>query len=175
MLLFVNSFVHIPFISNLLWNIRMKIELVRYENFMKLLNSYDGSDREFADAAGISPMYISQMKNKVRSVGKNSARKIEKGLDKPDGWMDARHLNKAYKQQEQQLIALFEQLDEECMSQLFQTALAYAALAEKKTVKHVVQRLINDDGIFSEKVAESMPVIKIKRRNGKRSTAKNST
>lgn len=55
-----------------------------------------GSASELANRAGLSNVYLSQVRNqlpdsktgKSRGLGSSAARKIERALNKPDGWMD---------------------------------------------------------------------------------------
>lgn len=51
----------------------------RYRNILALLRGYE-RDAQFADAAGISTSYLSQIKNRTRNLGEKAARNIEANL-----------------------------------------------------------------------------------------------
>jgi hypothetical protein len=51
----------------------------RYRNILALLRGYE-HDARFADAAGISTSYLSQVKNRTRNLGERAARNIEANL-----------------------------------------------------------------------------------------------
>src|SRR5690606_33538582 len=61
-----------------------------------------GTQERLAEKCEVSHIYLNQIKNmrpdpttgKVRNVGNQLARKLEKGMGKPQGWMDADHSGK---------------------------------------------------------------------------------
>lgn len=70
------------------------IEAIRLANYRRLIEEVKG-DRdiirgvEIAAALGITPAYVSQLANGVRtSIDSVAARKIERQAGKPEGWMD---------------------------------------------------------------------------------------
>lgn len=70
--------------------IPMDARQAREVNFAALLKLYK-NNRVFADAAGLVPAHVSQLKNRVRAMGDEIARRIEKKLRLPHGWMDQPH------------------------------------------------------------------------------------
>ncbi len=76
---------------------RRKIEQVRLAN-LELLVAEAGSAAELARRASTNESYLSQIRRKFstpkgtpRGVGDDLAVKLEKGMDKPEGWMDEPH------------------------------------------------------------------------------------
>ena len=75
----------------------MDIYEIRYQHLMRLLKVYKAKD--LADLADTNPGYISQVKTRRFAKGRGTparigdelARKFEKGLNKPHGWMDKLH------------------------------------------------------------------------------------
>lgn len=71
---------------------------IRLENLEKLV-AQAGSADALAKAAGMSPEYISQIRNRAidnktgreRNLGNQAARRLENGMGKPIGWMDTIH------------------------------------------------------------------------------------
>lgn len=59
----------------------------RYQNILALLNGYE-HDAQFADAAGISTSYLSQIKTRTRNLGEKAARRIEINLGLDTGKLD---------------------------------------------------------------------------------------
>ena len=59
----------------------------RYQNIQALLNRYE-HDAQFADAAGISTSYLSQIKTRTRNLGEKAARRIEINLGLETGKLD---------------------------------------------------------------------------------------
>lgn len=64
---------------------------IRRLNLSVLLDEFE-TQAEFAQKTGIPPSLLSQLKRGAshggRNIGANLARKIEKKLNKPSGWMD---------------------------------------------------------------------------------------
>jgi hypothetical protein len=94
-----NSEGHIYFLSDMLCNVGMKtVGEIRRDN-LQLAIKDAGSAAALAEKAGISSVYLSQIKNqapeaktgKPKTMGDDVARKIEKGLSLANGWMDADH------------------------------------------------------------------------------------
>lgn len=71
-----------------------RIEDVRHENLLSLIDEYGakfgqrGAATKLADAAGISPGYLSQLKMRRKGIGSITAEALEKAGGKPAGWMD---------------------------------------------------------------------------------------
>jgi hypothetical protein len=71
---------------------------LRLEN-LEILVQEAGSADALARASGVSPEYISQIRNraidkktgKARNLGNQAARRLEDGMGKPLGWMDTSH------------------------------------------------------------------------------------
>ncbi|NEV64719.1 hypothetical protein [Thiorhodococcus minor] len=68
----------------------MDVRQARAENLAKLLRRHP-SLRVFADRTELAPAHVSQMKNGVRRMGDEVARRIEAQLRLPHGWMDHPH------------------------------------------------------------------------------------
>jgi transcriptional regulator with XRE-family HTH domain len=89
-------------LSDLLSNMSMKdINTIRRENLLRLLKEA-GTQERLAERCEVSHIYLNQIKNmrpdpttgKIRNVGNQLARKLEKGMGKPQGWMDTDHSEK---------------------------------------------------------------------------------
>lgn len=63
---------------------------VRQANLDILLKRYKRSQL-FANATGLAPAHVSQLKHRVRTMGEGVARRIEGSLSLPHGWMDQNH------------------------------------------------------------------------------------
>lgn len=63
---------------------------IRRNNLRQLFGQY-GSQKAFAEAAGLDPGHVSQMNTGHRAVGDKIARHIETALKLTHGWMDAQH------------------------------------------------------------------------------------
>lgn len=71
---------------------------IRSENLLALIKLHTTADR-VAELSGVSPVYLSQLKNgtpdakngRPRTMGAVTARKLEAGCSKPIGWMDKQH------------------------------------------------------------------------------------
>lgn len=68
---------------------------IRLANFQRLLKEFDAdeggamSGPKFAELLGITPVYVWQLKKGKRAkIDEIAARKIERKLGKPRGWMD---------------------------------------------------------------------------------------
>ncbi|GAB2471887.1 S24 family peptidase [Comamonas humi] len=74
------------------------VATIRREN-LDILASEHGTMERVAEISGASPVYLSQIKNqtldlktgKPRQMGNITARRLEKGCKKPEGWMDTEH------------------------------------------------------------------------------------
>jgi len=66
----------------------MKVQEIRKRKLSNLIREY-GTQKAFAEAAGLDVGHVSQMMTGRRSIGERVARKIEKNLGKPEGWMDS--------------------------------------------------------------------------------------
>jgi SOS-response transcriptional repressor LexA len=96
----VNSESHISKFSDLLCNARMQTnDEIRRENLEVAIKRL-GTAAKLAEAAGTSPAYLSQIRNRTpdsksgtpKMMGDAMARRIEAALGEPDGWMDKSHL-----------------------------------------------------------------------------------
>ena len=71
-----------------------RIEDVRHENLLTLIDEFGvkhgqrGAAAKLAEAAGINPGYVSQLKTKRKGIGAMTAAALEKAGGKPAGWMD---------------------------------------------------------------------------------------
>jgi len=75
----------------------MDIYEIRRINLLTLINEL-GSAVNVSEACDISPSYISQAKSSksdTKNIGNIIARKLEKGTNKPHGWLDTLHTDKA--------------------------------------------------------------------------------
>ncbi len=72
----------------------MDVRQARKTNLSALMGRYR-SDRAFAEAVGIAPAHVSQMKHGRRQLGDEVARRIESALHFPRGWMDHPHDDQA--------------------------------------------------------------------------------
>jgi hypothetical protein len=68
----------------------MDVRQARTENLETLLRRYP-SLRVFAERTELASSHVSQMKNGVRRMGDEVARRIEAQLGLPHGWMDHPH------------------------------------------------------------------------------------
>jgi len=84
---------------------------IRLENLHRLIKEA-GTQEQLSEVSGVSRIYLNQIKKqrpdpstgKTRNVGDALARKLEKGMGKPEGWMDkdhsdADHIHSATQQQ----------------------------------------------------------------------------
>jgi phage repressor protein C with HTH and peptisase S24 domain len=65
----------------------MDVKEIRRMNLLLLVERH-GSVRALADATDSPSTYLVNIKNKERAMGDELARRIEKKLDRPHGWMD---------------------------------------------------------------------------------------
>jgi len=74
------------------YNGTMDAKEIRLEN-LRLLIDEVGGQRRLALRAGVNPAYLSQIVSErtARTMGDDVARRLERGTDKPRGWMDVRH------------------------------------------------------------------------------------
>ena len=73
---------------------------IRFTN-LDLLKEEAGSAAALARLTGVPPPYLSQLINRVpnttgtpRTIGDDTARKRERGMQKAEGWMDTDHYTK---------------------------------------------------------------------------------
>lgn len=88
----------------------MTSEEIRWRNLVWLFRQSGlRFDAEFASKIGIAPGYYSQVMDRKKNIGNKVARRIEKNLNKPIGWMDIKHDaeddRKEIKQESKQSIA----------------------------------------------------------------------
>lgn len=97
---------------------------IRLMNFDLLMAEAEGKQAVLARVSGLSKPYISQLVNRVpnpngtpRTIGPEAARKLERGMGKVEGWMDADHsksmLFSELNALEAQLITLFRKLPDD--------------------------------------------------------------
>lgn len=87
-LLIVNSRARVAAASAGLFNGCVDNKTIRRENLLGLLKQRK-YDADFARAYDLSDRLISQIKNGTREMGDDLARKMEKAMGKPKGWMDS--------------------------------------------------------------------------------------
>jgi plasmid maintenance system antidote protein VapI len=73
----------------------INIRTIRKSNLLAQIDRF-GSQRAFAEQAGLAPAHVSQMVTDRRNMGDEVARRIEKNLDLSDGYMDLQHQNSDY-------------------------------------------------------------------------------
>ncbi|PVV05564.1 MAG: hypothetical protein B6D77_19125 [gamma proteobacterium symbiont of Ctena orbiculata] len=66
------------------------IRAIRKENLLAQIARF-GSQRAFAEKAGLAPAHVSQMVTDRRNMGEDVARRIENNLELADGHMDLQH------------------------------------------------------------------------------------
>ena len=79
-------------------NATMNIREIRLANLRLLLAESADTQAAFCQRCDIPQSYLSQILNgtksrhgKPRGIGDQTARKLEKGMKKPEGWMDTTH------------------------------------------------------------------------------------
>jgi len=79
---------HVPSLSELLSNgDAMENKEIRRRNLLRLAGEY-GTLKALAEATKTDPAHLSQIKNQTRDMGDDVARRFERRLRKPVGWMD---------------------------------------------------------------------------------------
>ncbi|WP_316365545.1 helix-turn-helix transcriptional regulator [Candidatus Thiodiazotropha sp. CDECU1] len=73
----------------------VNIRTIRKENLLAQIARF-GSQRAFADKAGLAPAHVSQLVTDRRNMGDEVARRIEKNLNLTDGYMDLQHQQRSY-------------------------------------------------------------------------------
>jgi transcriptional regulator with XRE-family HTH domain len=68
----------------------MNIKTIRKANLLEQIARFH-SQREFSERVGLTPAHVSQMVTGRRNMGDVVARRIEAGLDLPEGYMDVQH------------------------------------------------------------------------------------
>ncbi len=68
----------------------MNIKTIRKANLLEQIDRFN-SQREFSEKVGLTPAHVSQMVTGRRNMGDVVARRIESGLDLPEGYMDVQH------------------------------------------------------------------------------------
>jgi len=114
------------------------IQEIRFHNFDLLLKEAGdgrGAAARLAELTGVAPGLISQIKDrKPRSpgvplkIGDKTARKLESGTGRTQGWMDMDHSD-AETAEEADVLDLFRGLDVDLQAQLVQHARHLAELA----------------------------------------------
>jgi transcriptional regulator with XRE-family HTH domain len=75
----------------------MNIRTIRKANLLEQIDRFD-SQRAFSEQVGLTPAHVSQMVTGRRNMGDVVARRIEFGLDLPEGYMDVQHPVEAVQQ-----------------------------------------------------------------------------
>lgn len=70
----------------------MDVKTARRQNLNMLIDQHGGEVETFADQYDLSANYLSQLRNS-RGMGDKFARKVERRVDLPEGWMDQPHTN----------------------------------------------------------------------------------
>jgi len=94
---------------------------IRLARLRELINDrFDKSPAKFSQAAGVSLSQLGQYQSGYRSFGEQTARRIERKLNLPNGWLDRRldELNET----ERQLLNLFRGMSIEHQAKLMQEA-----------------------------------------------------
>ncbi|MEW8070667.1 MAG: hypothetical protein AB2826_09585 [Candidatus Thiodiazotropha sp.] len=73
----------------------VNIRTIRKSNLLAQIDRF-GSQRAFAERAGLAPAHVSQMVTDRRNMGDEVARRIERNLDLADGYMDLQHQPRDY-------------------------------------------------------------------------------
>ncbi|MBT2972157.1 MAG: hypothetical protein B6D72_05045 [gamma proteobacterium symbiont of Ctena orbiculata] len=73
----------------------VNIRTIRKANLLAQIARF-GSQRAFAEEAGLVPAHVSQMVTERRNMGDEVARRIEKNLNLADGYMDLQHQQQGY-------------------------------------------------------------------------------
>ncbi|MGD8911445.1 MAG: hypothetical protein PVJ68_01710 [Candidatus Thiodiazotropha sp.] len=79
-----------------LWMVN--IRTIRKDNLLTQIARF-GSQRAFAEQAGLAPAHVSQMVTDRRQMGDEVARRIERNLNLADGHMDLQHRQSNYETQ----------------------------------------------------------------------------
>ena len=83
---------------------------IRLTRLNQLIAKY-GSQAKLCEATGIGASYMSQMVNRIRTMGEKTARNIEAKLELPELWMDS--LEEQHTSIDEQILALVEKLPQE--------------------------------------------------------------
>ncbi|MDH4228957.1 MAG: S24 family peptidase [Nitrospirota bacterium] len=72
--------------------VRMDAKSIRRQNLLHLI-AEAGGQKKLAGRTAVNPAYLSQiLSDKTpRTMGDDVARRLERGMDKPHGWMDVTH------------------------------------------------------------------------------------
>jgi plasmid maintenance system antidote protein VapI len=76
----------------------VNIRTIRKDNLLAQIARF-GTQRAFAEEAGLAPAHVSQMVTERRQMGDEVARRIEKNLNLTDGYMDLQHGPSSYQAQ----------------------------------------------------------------------------
>ena len=119
------------------------IDEIRRHNFMLLLKECGterGAAARLAALTGIAPALISQIKSAAphksgvaRGIGDVTARNLERGMQKEEGWMDRDH-SEATTMQEADVLDVMRQLTTEQRDHLLMTARMLLGQASGKMV-----------------------------------------
>jgi DNA-binding transcriptional regulator YdaS (Cro superfamily) len=82
-------------IANCYDPLMVNIRTIRKSNLLAQIERF-GSQRAFAEQAGLAPAHVSQMVTERRNMGDEVARRIEKNLDLAEGYMDLQHFPDDY-------------------------------------------------------------------------------
>lgn len=94
------------------------IKRIRYQNYRSLFDEFKqqtwrrypdqpekGMLKLFSEKVGLSPRFLSHINNDRKAIGHGTARRIERGMKVPHGWLDQDHeRNRAASIDEQQFL-----------------------------------------------------------------------
>lgn len=83
----VNSGLLVPSSSSLLFNASVDSTSARHANLLTLIKQF-GTIEKLAGKTLSAPAHLSQIRNRTRDMGRLVARRFEKQLELPTGWMD---------------------------------------------------------------------------------------
>lgn len=110
---------------------------IRHANLLLLLSECGdgrGQNARLAELTGVKPPVISQLRRQEkhssgapRLIGDEIARRLEKGMGKPEGWMDQDH-TEAHTSQEATMLDVFRLLTDSQRERILGTAEEFAEL-----------------------------------------------
>lgn len=75
-----------------MFNRGMENKEIRRANLLLLVDKTQSKTiKELADRCDVSVAYLSHVKTRIRGMGDDVARRLERGMKKGTGWMDIRH------------------------------------------------------------------------------------
>ncbi len=103
-----------------------QITQIRHANLLKAIANAGGQSA-LAELAGLSPVYLSQVKNKTvdtrsgkeKQIGSDACRAIERALKVPVGWMDTDHEKIELSPQAMQIARLYDSLSTDEQARIY--------------------------------------------------------